>query len=573
MLYNGELKKNGIRLVSGIICCCFFFCIHFFGGHVRYQTNDDEIMNLIAAGAYGPDSQFLTYSNIVYGMVLKCLYSLLPEVNVYLWLGLILKLGCLICLCIVVSRNCDLINGLLITVLINLVLVSDLYNELQYSKDAFFYSVLGIVFLLYAYREHEQNTNWFLFLIGEVMFCFGLMRRKECFFVTVPLGMMIIGMHLLMGAFHKKRIKYWGIVVLVASGLVGTLLLVNHLAYYRDPEWKEYSVANKYRSELNDYGFLSYDYSTEEYDEQGITKTDLWMIEKWAAGDRSVFSSFFLEKVMNARNQNQSFEMRITMHVIYKLFHQLKENFCKNIYATIWLILFIFLLFSKRNPKGKILLFFCIEGVYLFLLYWYLVCRGRFMEHIEKGIWMSLLLLTVSWFLYNNGLKAEKRILRYGIIFVSMLFLVLDLLDMMYILRLEKYSVFFPDEYQEGYEFYAAIQEDREHVYILDVYSSGKGMGIQNILSIDRSYAGFYANMMWLGGWQTPSPLSYYYQRETGIDNPIWTLLKCNRALLVAETDHAIYIQQYLQEHYGDEYLLKQEGVIKDIPLWKVRKR
>ena len=60
-----------------------------------FALYDDVVMNDIAAGYYGEDfSQYLVFPNIIYGFILKFLYSLSHAVNFYGIVQLVLAFFC-----------------------------------------------------------------------------------------------------------------------------------------------------------------------------------------------------------------------------------------------------------------------------------------------------------------------------------------------------------------------------------------------------------------------------------------------------------------------------------------------
>ena len=79
------MKKRKITLFA-ICFVCWLVSILF--GKLAF-SDDDLCLNFIAVGAYGPDSQYMIYSNILFGYFLKILYSIFPMINCYLWFYLI----------------------------------------------------------------------------------------------------------------------------------------------------------------------------------------------------------------------------------------------------------------------------------------------------------------------------------------------------------------------------------------------------------------------------------------------------------------------------------------------------
>ena len=61
--FFSKLEKHKNWVLLGLCFLIFFLYLKF--GFVFYETNDDETMNLIAVGAFGYDSKYVIYLNIL----------------------------------------------------------------------------------------------------------------------------------------------------------------------------------------------------------------------------------------------------------------------------------------------------------------------------------------------------------------------------------------------------------------------------------------------------------------------------------------------------------------------------
>ena len=148
-----------VREIVVIIISAIIFVLSITFGNIQYEANDDTIINLIAAGAYGERSQSLVHNGILFGFFIKILYRLFQSVNCYLILYLVLNLLALMVLCHMLSsafmkvftnpdkkRSAwrDIFWTGIITVEINLLLVKDFYINLQYPKNGEIYAGIGL---------------------------------------------------------------------------------------------------------------------------------------------------------------------------------------------------------------------------------------------------------------------------------------------------------------------------------------------------------------------------------------------------------------------------------------------
>ena len=110
------------KLMILMICLTVFFVFNRYG-YTFYQTNDDEALNLIAAGAYGTGySQYLIYINIIAGWFLRICYQLFPSVNWYYSISLALNITGIYCIAECLTREKSMFDQIWVTFLINALL-------------------------------------------------------------------------------------------------------------------------------------------------------------------------------------------------------------------------------------------------------------------------------------------------------------------------------------------------------------------------------------------------------------------------------------------------------------------
>ena len=145
-----EKRRAWLRYAAVCALCLLFFAFFLLLGHMSYETNDDETMSLICAGAYGPGVH-LVYSHYLLGLVLSRLYLLLPSLNWYLVLLLSANLTAITAVCLVFGSRLNLPGSMLLTAGLNALLGYDFYNNLQFSKNAALLTGTGAVLLLYLF--------------------------------------------------------------------------------------------------------------------------------------------------------------------------------------------------------------------------------------------------------------------------------------------------------------------------------------------------------------------------------------------------------------------------------------
>ena len=206
-----QLRK--LLTICGISILVWLLCIFF--GHVDYETNDDAIINMIAAGAYGEPSQYLVYSGIILGYFLKLAYALLLGVNCYLWFYLVLNLLSVIVICHVISRDLALPGTLIVTALVNTILAKDLFINLQYTKNATVYAVAGFLLLFGVLGGGMKKVPGVIF--SSILIMISSQVRKESFLFMLPFAAVALFAVVLQMKHNSNRpistrhptIRYW----------------------------------------------------------------------------------------------------------------------------------------------------------------------------------------------------------------------------------------------------------------------------------------------------------------------------------------------------------------------------
>ena len=174
--------KKRIIIIS--LLCMVFFLLYLILGYVHYETNDDTGFNMIAGGN-SANSEKLFFINVIYGWFLKLFYSITHSVNWYLWIMLALNIVGMISLCTVMSERFSLGLTVLTTVVINIAVGGQVYNDLQFTKNASFLLVVGFVVMADSIRK-TKGIHISKFIVGLIFFLLGYMIRVESFTILIP---------------------------------------------------------------------------------------------------------------------------------------------------------------------------------------------------------------------------------------------------------------------------------------------------------------------------------------------------------------------------------------------------
>ena len=562
-----SLKKKRYLSISLISLVFFLACIIL--GRLKYSTNDDTIMNLIAAGAFGESSQYLVYNNIIFGYVLKVLYTMIPGVNWYLWSYLIFNLFSVIVISAVLTDGFSLPVTAFITSALNLLFAYDFYTEIQFTQNASFYAIAGCVLLLSLVLKRKRSIPGIV--IATLLISMGVMARAAGAGIVLPfLGTVM----LFIPCFFKKELKNALITFAAPIAAVLICLLANYWAYYMNPDWKYFMEWNTIMVEKCDHGNYNFNWDKEAYLEAGFTETDFRLLDQWVWNDTEYFNLDKLRTMQKIGQGTRKDKLRLDPEVFKYTFQKLVETPKYGASSVVFVLLLLFsLLFLKKRYK----LLLVIQTAWIFVLYYVLTCSKRIMWRVESGVWLSAILTTVTFIICTGAYKDnalyrlyEKR--RKGFSIAAAIIAVLSCI----IFVCGQYSFFITEKnghvvYEPDltYEKVKAITE-RDGFYIVDVDTTyGELCGAKNIFDMDRKYLDYYANFCQIGGWIQPSPIGLYHANVNEIDNPMKALVDRDDVFYIGGGERAGYVYVFLNEKYGPGINMEMVDEVCGAPVWR----
>ena len=562
-----NLKKKRYLSITLISLLFFLSCVLL--GKLKYSTNDDTIMNLIAAGAFGESSQYLVYNNIIFGYALKVLYSIIPGVNWYLWSYLIFDLISVIVISAVLSEDFSLPVTVFITTALNMLFAYDFYTEIQFTQSSTFYAIAGSIILLSMVIKRKRSIPGII--IATVLISMGVMARAAGAGMVLPfLGTAII----FLPGFFKKEIKNAIIIFAVPIAAAAICLLANYHAYYMNPDWKYFMEWNTIMVEKCDHGNYNFNWDKEAYLEAGFTENDFILLDQWVWNDTEYFDLDKLKTMQAIGQGTRKDKLRLDPEVFSYTFQKLVETQKYGASSVVFVLLLLCsLLFLKKRYKFIAL----IQSLWIFVLYYLLTCSKRIMWRVESGIWLSAILFTVAVII---GTKAYKDTILYklygrfkkGFMIVAVSMAVIACA----VFVCGQFSYFKNEkngniaEAPDGtYEKVKAITE-RDGFYIVDVDTTYGGLcGAKNIFDIDRKYFDYYENFCQIGGWIQPAPIGLYHAYMHEIDNPIKSLVDRDDVFYIGGGERAGYLYVFLNEKYGPGINMEMVDEVCGAPVWR----
>lgn len=549
-------KKTVLRKTMILLICLTVFFVFNRFGYTFYQTNDDEALNLIAAGAYGIGySQYLIYVNIAVGWFLRICYQLIPSVNWYYTIFLALNIISIYCLAECLTRDMNLFDTIWITFLINALLSYDFYGAFQFTKNAFLYSASGWLLFSRCMKDGNTRDTVLSFLLLVIGFC----CRRQSFLFTLPFAAVYLGLQLTGSG--KKINEYSHVLRHLGIIMAGCLVLfAADRQPYRLKEWQTYEKINDYSTYILDFGGLKYSRHEQKLSELNISETDLKVLQSWNYGDPDKFTPDTLEQMVSL--QEPRFTVQKTVTYAQRSLSRILDLVTGKQNLTIF-VLIMSVLVILTGKKRALALTACIWLIIL-AEYLFLQSLHRVPWRVAIGIWLMAGVILGDWLSTNTAFK--NRAVK------ALLCLVFGLASVFCFQKHYIYMHMMKDKPDFDHFFETIRHEHSDRFYLGDVETFCDRAMVSDYAAINASYTGRYENFMFLGGWEIPSPMGCNYARQRDIFNPYRALIERDDVLLAsAHEDNVQLIREYLRE-YDPSVALEQVDEIDGIAIWKTKR-
>lgn len=332
---------------------------------ITFEENDDLIMNLIVSGQLtGEPSEFIAFSNILIGLILKQFYLWLPTINWYTWyLVTVFFLGYL-------GLQYSIVNGtktLRIKLIKHfLVLGLTIFSVLmlQFTRVAIIAILSGIIILLFA-----EQKQYFKISYGILLIIIGAAVRFEVFLMYILLSLPLI-------LYVIKEKKYHVLMNLsVAAIIVGGMFVFEEYYYNQHPDFKAYKTYNKIRTKITNADNPDFTYTNKKHilDEIGWTEHDFYLATNFNLDiGLPKFSEKNLQKLIsNQKPRNTALSIKTSFEDVFRAIFA----FLNNKYYFIFYLFIIPFLIEADNKKR----------IYFLLIIIHIILVAFFLRHFMSG--------------------------------------------------------------------------------------------------------------------------------------------------------------------------------------------
>lgn len=377
-----EFKKIDFGFITyfSVMLYVVFFGTRFFG------TNDDMLMMLFVSGIYtGEPSEFITFQNIIVGLMLKQFYLFNPSINWYVGFLSFVQIISFTALYFLLRPLSSKRTNFFLFILPLLYFIVEVNLYLQFTKVAFIASTIGVLYGL-RYIKNPKIKDLFL---STCFITLGLLIREHSAYGSVLLALPLI---LIFAYKYKTNIlnKHFFISILLLLIITFSLKTYNE-SYYKNASegWKNYRELIVKRGTI----YFNRSISKECFERVssssfGLTHNDMLAFYKWTNDHNHIYTPKMLEHI----SENCGKEFFSQNKKLFKLDH-LKNFFTKlSSFSSSYLLIFclaLLFVYDKRHIKFLVLYF-----TYFILLLFFIntmVFDNRVVSSLTLELYLLLL--------------------------------------------------------------------------------------------------------------------------------------------------------------------------------------
>jgi hypothetical protein len=379
-----------------------------------YGVNDDVIIQNWLSGFYTGSPEFMIRGSatprIGFGFVISNLYQLMPSINWYSLILLVLVLFSWYLLGLLAIRSKNFI------VCATYIVVSFLHllwfiPSPTYTASAVIISFAIIIFALREISENEISKN---LIILSLVYVFGFLIRPESFLlgtiVTLPF---IVFTVVKSREIFRNNIKILLISIITIVSTIGIDVIFERVYYQNNQSWTEYRdwEASRYKIQANapEKALL------ENPEKFGWTMAEAEVFKSYNAIDSTYFSAVKLDDLIDESQTS----ININFDFISKSHQQIFDSDInwewKHLISLISFMFFIFLIFSLPKPHEFVLLSISSIGIIYFVML-YVAGFLRQPERVQVSVIFLCILLSWASFLFSQKEVLQNHLTQFSIL-------------------------------------------------------------------------------------------------------------------------------------------------------------
>ena len=463
---------------------------------VRYIINDDIGMLKIAESFNtNAHSEHLVFISVILGYLLKFLYNIIPNVNWFITLYLVVLNFAFMALYGIVKKFGSRLIGIAV------VLCAQIYFlfNLTFTSISFICSIAGMLWLFVFVSKLEKKSIKHIIIGGALILLAFMMRRGDTFYFTILLFVPVI-----VFSFIKKRnsVAVLALIVLICTCSNYLVIGVQNAYNSTIPPEVYFSEFRKYRAAANDGGEFNYERHTTELQEAGLTENDYYFLKRWVFGDKKIFSSEAMKAVAESRDFDEKYNTNIK-EIIKNI---LKQETVLVLLIVLFLLTIINFICNKESRLEPLVMY-----AFTMAAFGYLYFRRRGIQRVAAPVLFCGIILALTVFLKNYdylikdklGKLVNKNVINAAICLVCIAGIV-GTTGFCY-----REARAFDRKAEKTEEIVDYIEDNSNYIYVCDASANAEYMVKFNNQNILKPYANrkFKLNSF-LGTW---TMYTYYY--------------------------------------------------------------
>lgn len=523
-------------LAFGVTALFALLCQAVFG--MRYLVNDDAIISNLAAGAYGGDTQYLVYVNVLFGFFLKPFYALAPGLN---WFVALLFSGGVACFSVLgglLIQRWGPARGLLLHFVLLLLAGQDFFARFHYVKYAALFCAVGAVLLALNLGRINAAGIW-----GAALLFLGSLLRFQQFMASGGMAAALLLWHFfrLQKPARRKALILAGAMLLACLAAKG----VDLLAYRANDGWAAYTQYNAARTQISD---MRIHFATDPTVLQplGYSENDFAVISRWMYYDPDVFTPQALEAIAEALPGNT-----LPAALRAAAGAAVRALFTQPVHLLFSLVLLAWLLLSGR---GRRLAFWGTLGLLAAQIF-YLSWLGRYPARVDESLILTALVYCAACF-DSHGAEAEKKqgVLGTRAMALAAAGLLVAMAPTLLAARTQAQA--YRASHLPRAADIDALAYNKGALYLLDSDFVDAANGYDVWHARPRDY---FSNIVFVGSWLMEAPPQTETLARYGLRNP-WQDTIGREDVVVVDLYHQDIRVAYLNQHYDPTAWMLEVG-------------
>jgi len=515
-----------------------------------YETNDDFTIAYRIAGGY----PYVGFVNYFLCRVLIVIQKMFSGINVFMLSQVVVSFIAFTAVLETVMERSKRLTDSLLAVAAVFFFSFDHYSSIQFTKTSALLMAAGLVVVADTYINSRSVIRFF---IGFLLYFTGVAYRQMGMFPALAYICMFMLLFWLISGREffegRKPVKEIGLFLLIAALLVAPYG-IDQLSDRINAGIPERALAREYqalRTTITDYPvYESYDSLQAEYESAGISKNDVYMIDRFILDYDGGASIENLRTINEIYNKGAGHTMTAEMAVkkfVREVWKSLKSLNFTGMHIILLAALGIYLIFVLKPRNWTFIVVIALLTVALYIAIYYLQ-RTKYRAFYVADVSAAF------WILYAVA-SQERREAKHRILEVLACLLVIAAVFSMTpiaarILNAKAAHNTTQVEAPEHTEYFA---EHPDMFYIMPTAVQKQPATYLDPFAVPV----MPENVTNTGGWETLTPARMDFMKSHGVNNPIRDLIDNPNVLFFSE-----YKFDELTEYYNKWYAPEGKRIV-----------